>query len=135
MAEVAERYRRRFAARVDHLAGPSTQRLAAYAGVFSEAADQDLMCLCGAMASDWLTVGDRSKRAVAGFFADQQMWLQACLADGVVDGSVRSDIDVDATADSLLAALEGAMLMVRAGGDARLPDTTMANLAAMFTTD
>lgn len=134
VAEVAERYRTRFAARVGELMGTSADRLEAYAGVFSSAADDDLMCLCGAMASEWLTVGERSQRAVTGFFADQRSWLQACLADGVADGSIRSDIDLEATANSILAALEGTMLMVRAGADAGLPVTTMANLTGVLAT-
>lgn len=133
VAEVAERYRERFAERVAALDGNDERSLlAGYAELFVSAARDDLMCLCGAMVVDWLTVGERSRSAVAGFFDDQRQWLTTTVESGMQAGRIRSDIDASAVAQALLASLEGAMLMTRAGSDAALPATATNTLLALL---
>ncbi len=90
-------------------------RIRTYAARFAAAADDDQMCLCGAAAAEWVAVGEEPRAEVSGFFADQAAWLAGQLAAAVNAGEIDSSTDVDVTAATLLAALEGAVLMSRAG--------------------
>lgn len=116
VAEVTARYRRGFLASVEAIeAATATGRLTAYAGLFAETASEDLMCLCGAITTDWVDVGDATRAEVEGFFADQITWLGRQIAEGVTAGEFRQDIDVGQAAQVFLASLEGSVLLSRAG--------------------
>lgn len=126
VAEVVARYRQRFADRVATIDGDDARsRLLAFADLFTGSARNGLACLCGTMSTDWLTIGDRSRESVAGFFLDQQRWLEDRITEGVDGGEFVTDLDVAATADLMLAGLEGALLLSRSGRPARLVTDVM----------
>lgn len=123
VAAVAVDYRRRFSellAAIDD--ATAVDRLHSYARLYTQTAQADRFCLCGAVASEWLTVGDKPKAEVQLFFQEQTAFLESQLNAGIDAHEFRTDLDVPATASSLLAALEGAMLLSRANGSADLPD-------------
>lgn len=127
VAEVAARYRSDFADTVAAIDHPSAgQRLAAYVELYAETSTRSMLCLCGAVAAEWGTVGAKPRSEVEGFFADQRAWLETTLAAGVEAGEYRPDLDVAATASALLATLEGALLLARADGEADLVGTSCA---------
>lgn len=133
VAEVAARYRSDFAAAVAAIDGPTAgRRLAAYVELYAETSSRSMLCLCGAVAAEWAAVGDKPRREVDRFFADQRSWLEATLADGVEAGEYRSDLDVRATASGLLATLEGALLLARADGEADLVATSSAAIIGLL---
>src|SRR6516165_4997327 len=111
-AQLAEalvaRYRRRFAAarqEVDDAAAGVRQRL--YAEVFT---DGGRMCLCGVFAADAASLPPEVRGAIAAFFEDQQRWVAAVFAEaGLPAARARG------AAQAFLAALEGALLLARAG--------------------
>lgn len=121
ISAVAARYRVDFAGRVSSIdSGDPVGDIVAFAELFDATAKREAMCLCGSVASDWMSVGESARVEVRGFFADQVTWLSARLRDGVESGDITVAIDdVEAMARMLLAVLQGAMLLARAGdGDA-----------------
>ncbi len=128
---VAARYRTDFAAHVAAIdTGDAVEDIVAFADLFDATAKRESMCLCGSVASDWLTVGELARTEVRAFFADQVAWLCARLADGVASGSIDPGDEVEATARMLLAVLQGAMLLARAGDDAASPSAMVRQLLA-----
>ncbi|MEM7323289.1 MAG: TetR/AcrR family transcriptional regulator [Actinomycetota bacterium] len=104
------------------LDGP-TARIQAYAKLFAATAAADRMCLCGAVSAEWVGVGDSTREEVGGFFDDQVRWLRDQLRLGVADGSFRAELNVDRSARLILSALEGAILLSRAGDRSDLATT------------
>jgi TetR/AcrR family transcriptional repressor of nem operon len=108
------RYRRRFdAARqkaADDAAGVR-ERLTSYARLYAEVfTDGGRMCLCGVFAADAASLPPEVRRATAAFFDDQQRWVAAVFAEaGLPAARARG------AAQAFLAALEGALLLARAG--------------------
>lgn len=133
VAAVAAEYRARFAAHVDAIPdGPALDRVRAYGRLFSETAKTDRLCLCGAVSAEWLTVGEKSRAEVHTFFTDQQAWLEEQLTNGVRDGDITLTLPAPAVAATILAALEGSMLMSRAGGPSDLPADSGDVIAALI---
>ncbi|MFK8024579.1 MAG: TetR/AcrR family transcriptional regulator [Ilumatobacter sp.] len=123
VAEVAERYRAAFAERVGDIATTDPHAaIRAFADLFVHTAQAERMCLCGSMSADWASVGERSRRTVARFFDDQRTWLCERLdgAVGIGAGAEIGALDSDEAAMLLLATLEGAVLLSRAGEDPAL---------------
>ena len=121
VAAVVADYRASFNAWADSIDDPSPlARIRTYAARFAAVADDDQMCLCGAAAAEWVAVGDEPRVEVAAFFGDQTQWLARQLDAAVAAGELVLTADADATAATLLAALEGAVLMSRAGSPATL---------------
>lgn len=116
MAAVTAEYRRDFNAAVAELnQGNAVADLWSYAMLFATTAATDRMCLCGAVSADWLAVGEATRSEVTGFFDDQIRWLSAQLGRGASAGEFPADLDTEAAAGLLLAALEGSTLLARAG--------------------
>ncbi len=65
-------------------------------------------------------MGDGPRIEVTHFFDDQLAWLERELSAGIESGHFRRGLDVGQVARLLLASLEGAMLMSRAGSPADL---------------
>ena len=117
-AQLAEaliaRYRQRFdAARqeVGDAAAGVRERLAGYARLYAEVfTDGGRMCLCGVFAADAASLPPGVRSATAAFFEDQQRWVAAAFAEaGLPAARARG------AAQAFLAALEGALLLARAG--------------------
>jgi TetR/AcrR family transcriptional repressor of nem operon len=121
---VAARYRENFAERVTAIeASSAAERIRAYAALFADVTSQELVCFCGSIASDWHTVGEAAHTEVGGFFDDQLAWLTAQLTAGVAAGELVLRSEASDVAATIVAALEGAMLMARARNDPALPGT------------
>lgn len=133
MAEVTATYRSEFASMVSAIGGVTVQeRLVAFGALFDDATSGRLVCLCGAVASEWSAVGAAAQSEVAEFFADQQAWLVAELLDGVARGDLQADLDAVATAQLVVAALEGATLLSRATGRSREASSVIRQVLALL---
>ena len=126
-------YRAEFRARVDALdEGSSVDRLRAYVAMFLEPAADGLLCLCGAVATDWADVGADARAEVEAFLADELDWLIAEVEQGVAAGDLRTGLDAGTFARALVAALEGALVLERTSAGAGVVESmrTLVDLAA-----
>lgn len=115
------------------IGGVTTQeRLMAFGALFDDATSGRLVCLCGAVASEWSAVGLATQLEVAEFFADQQAWVVAELLDGSARGDLRADLEAEAAAQMVVAALEGATLLSRASGRSLEASNVMCQVIALL---
>jgi len=116
-----DRYARGFAAelaRVEAGGGDARARLAAYAGLYGRLLEEDRMCLCGVLAAEYRTLPEGMRRALRAFFDANQTWLARVLEGGRAAGALSFPGSSAATAQLIVAGLEGAMLVARPYGDA-----------------
>ena len=92
-------------------------KLEAYAQLYAEVFRDDRMCLCGMLAADYATLPDPMRARVVRFFDDNERWLARVLEAGRADGALRFQGSPRDVARTLLAGLEGAMLVARPYGD------------------
>jgi TetR/AcrR family transcriptional repressor of nem operon len=97
---------------------PPARRLAEYAALYLHVIQDGRMCLCGMLAAEYLTLPQAMRDAVAGFFDENEAWLEKVLAEGRADGSLRFPGTARESARVVIAALEGAMLTARPYADA-----------------
>ncbi len=88
-------------------------RLAAYADLYADVLRGERMCLCGILAAEYQTLPALMCSAVIRFFDENELWLERVLIEGREEGSLSFDGEPRAFAQSILSALEGAMLIAR----------------------
>jgi TetR/AcrR family transcriptional repressor of nem operon len=76
----------------------------------------DKACLCGMLGAELASLGDEAVRGVRRFYKDNQEQLALILKQGRDTGAFRFSGDPPALAGLIFAALEGAILIVRAEG-------------------
>jgi TetR/AcrR family transcriptional repressor of nem operon len=72
--------------------------------------------MCGVLAAEYETLPKPMRGAVVRFFDDNQRWLAGVLAQGRKDKTLAFTGSPDDVAQSILSALEGAMLVARPYG-------------------
>lgn len=75
--------------------------------------DENRMCLCGMLAVEMETLPESMQEELQGFFAENVVWLTAVLEEGFRTKTVTYTGSAEAEAQSLLAGLQGAMLVSR----------------------
>lgn len=86
--------------------------------------DENRACLCGMLAADAETVSEDMRVELRRFFEGCEQWLARQLADGRKAGELAFSGSPAAVAQTLLSAIEGAMITSRAyGDDRRLAET------------
>ena len=88
------------------------------------------MCMCGVLAAEYQTLPEPMRRAVIGFFDENQRWLAGVLAQGRADKTLAFTGSAADVAQSILSTLEGAMLVARPYGDVTRFNTTARRLLA-----
>ncbi len=129
------RYAARFAgalAEIDARVVPAVDKLEAYCGIYGAVLSEHRMCLCGMLAAEYETLPDPMRHAVVAFLDHNQAWLAALLESGRAAGSLRFSDASDRAARSIVAALEGAMLVSRPYGDTGVLDSVVGRLVAEF---
>ncbi len=116
VAAVLTDYCERFDDQVEAIPpGSVADRIGAYAKLFDVSANDGLMCPCGTIAMEWGAVGEVSQQCVERFFATQSAWLTAEVQAGLDAGELTGEIDPALVGVGILSALEGAVLINRAG--------------------
>ena len=129
------RYATRFAGALDEIDArvvPAVDKLEAYCDIYRAVLSEHRMCLCGMLAAEYETLPDPMRHAVVGFLDLNQAWLSALLESGRAAGSLRFSDTSDQAARSIVAALEGAMLVSRPYGDTGVLDSVVGRLVAEF---
>ena len=131
--EVVHRYCQSFDQAVSTIEGATAgKRIEAYASIYVDSADKDWVCLCSAAATEWSTVSEPVRIEVKGFFDFQINWLEAQVRQGAAAGEFRPEIDPEMTAATIFSALEGVLLLVRAGRPATLATDVTNNIIGML---
>ena len=84
-----------------------------YVGLYSAVLQEKHMCLCGMLAAEMETLPQAMKEEIQGFFAENVGWLTTVLEEGLTTKTVTYTGSAQAEAQSLLAGLQGAMLVSR----------------------
>ena len=109
----------------------AAEKLDRYVDLFKETlAEGNRMCLCGMLASDFTTLEPDIVRDLRRSLVDHETWLAEVLAIGKRAGQLRFEGPELEEARSLLAALEGAMLLARAHEDPTRLDQAARRLLA-----
>ena len=127
------RYTERFSQaleRIDQQLPDARARLEAYCGLYADVLRGKRMCMCGILAAEYQTLPRPMRRAVIGYFDENQRWLAGVLAQGQADKTLAFSGSVDEVAQSILSTLEGAMLVARPYGDLARFNATAHQLLA-----
>lgn len=115
VAAYDRRYAEAMQAIVDcEASGPA--RIAAYAELYLKGLEDDLGCLCAALAIEVAALPPTFRAALAAFFDKHVDWLANVITQGQADGSIRTGLDPRAEASQIVSTLEGALLMGRVFG-------------------
>ncbi len=132
---VVERFRetcRAALAEIDRAATDPRERLERYTTLFRATLDNDRMCLCGMLASEFASLPEGVRDEVVAAFADHEAWLTGVLQAGQQAGHFRVDVPAEEQARTLMAGLEGATLLARLHDDTgRFQAAARALLAAL----
>ena len=90
------------------------------------------MCLCGMLAAEYNTLGEPMRQAIGSFFDHNSDWLAALLESGRKAGALGFQGPPDQAAKSIIAALEGAILVARPYNDTAVLDVVIDRLLADF---
>ena len=88
------RYADRFAGAlgtIDERGDSAAAKLAAYAGIYADVLKGHRMCLCGMLAADYETLPKPMRKAVVGFFDENETWLTRVLEAGHRGGLAASE--------------------------------------------
>jgi TetR/AcrR family transcriptional repressor of nem operon len=133
-----ERYSARFTEaleRIDRTTPDAGAKLEAYAGLYTDVLRGDRMCLCGMLAAEYQTLPERMHGSVVRFFDHNLTWLAGVLADGQSAGELSFDGSPADAAQTVLSALQGAMLVARPYHDlARFQAAAAHTLASLRST-
>ena len=115
VASYTERFDARLAAIAEATSSGST-RLRAYADLYLEGLRDERACLCAMLASDHAAVPERVRISVAAFMERNLRWLSEVVAAGQAQGTFAAGLDPRTEAETLYAALVGAMFAARSLG-------------------
>lgn len=127
---VTQRYTHRFRAALLTIEGRSArapERLTGYAALFEQtfAVDQRL-CVCGMLGAEAQSLPPEVSAEVQRFFEANLAWLTQIIAEGQAAGLIRAQPEAGALAETLLCALEGAMMVGRGLVSPRGPEAVGA---------
>ena len=97
-------------------AGPD--RLRAYADQYADRLSDNKLGLCGMLAAELQTIPGPMRHALITFFDANEAWLERVLEQGRADRSLSFDGPTENTARTIVAVLQGALLVTRPYGDA-----------------
>lgn len=104
-------------AQLQHAIQDPAQQLEAYIAYFGEEVEgQPRICLCALLAAEMLTLPEPVRAEVRGYYQEHEAWLAAVLESGQQQGRLHFNGAAWIAAQTLLAALEGAMLAARTYG-------------------
>lgn len=122
---MTQRYNERFIAGLGDPRGGSTvdEKIARYIDAFRTSMTEDrLMCLCGLFGAEVTSLPEAVAGETKAFFEKNRGWLMAVLAD---DGRFADDDARERAALTLIAKLQGGMLMARTMIDAGVFETIL----------
>lgn len=92
---------------------PARQRLDRYFETLESHACSEQLCLGGMLAAEVMSLPEKVRLALQGFFHAHEAWLTAVLREGQADGSLRVEGEPETAARGLFAAVQGLMITAR----------------------
>ncbi|MGN6169233.1 MAG: TetR/AcrR family transcriptional regulator [Solirubrobacteraceae bacterium] len=135
---LVDRYSQRFSVALQEIEArlsDARARLDAYAALYAEVLRGHRMCLCGMLAAEYATLPKAIRERLTAFFDRNEAWLERVLEQGSTDGSLRLSATSAETAQLIVSALEGAMLVARPYGELDRFDSVVTGLLASLTRD
>ncbi len=133
---VAQRYTHRFRQSLLQIEGRHAQapeRLRAYADLFEATFSQGRrLCVCGMLGAESEALPSELSAEVKRFFEVNLSWLSEVIAAGQAAGALKPTPAADEAAATLLATLEGAMLVGRGLQSEFGPSRAMASLLSAW---
>jgi len=124
-AALMRRYTDRLDAALARLEGRTTSeaaRLTGFVDLYRATGDRGAICLCGSLASDLATLPDALRPAVSAYLARSITWIESAVRRGRAAGEFHGVFDARALAESLVAGLQGALLVARAQSSTEVLD-------------
>jgi TetR/AcrR family transcriptional regulator, transcriptional repressor for nem operon len=87
------------------------ERLRAYARIYREGLEARRGCLCGVLASEVAVLPQQVQTGVRQFFGLHLRWIERVLHDGRSNGLLRDGVEPRVAARTVLAALQGALIL------------------------
>jgi TetR/AcrR family transcriptional repressor of nem operon len=115
---------------IDRQLPGARDKLEAYADLYAGVLEGNRMCMCGVLAAEYQTLPEPMRRAVIGFFDENQRWLAGVLTQGQAEKTLAFSGSAADVAQSILSTLEGAVLVTRAYGDLTKFNATARRLLA-----
>lgn len=99
------------------------------------AADPKMVCLCGALAGEFIALPEPVQKRASAFFLAHQVWLEHVLTEGMATGEFRSTIKPDQFAKMIMNGLQGALLIKRATNDSSQLEAVVNVVSEQFQGD
>ena len=122
---LVERYRaglEQALADIDGRRSSSQAKLKAFIGLYRETGSRGAICLCGSLASDHQTLPVEVKKAVAAYLERSEEWIARTVSAGVREGEFTFSGKPKEAAASLMAGLQGGLIIARARGGTSVLD-------------
>ena len=136
-ARLIERYERNFLAAleaIDAKGKDARDKLRRYAAIYEEVLRDNRMCLCGMLAAEFGTLPRPMREDMRHFFDENERWLVGVLEQGRKEKSLKFTGSTAEAAQTVIGALEGAMMIARSYGDvarfAAVKDRILKDLVA-----
>lgn len=109
-------------------------RLKGFVDLYRQTETRGAICLCGSLAADRETLPETVQRVVSAYLERCESWAAAVIGEGVRAGEFRAPGGAGNAAATLVAGLQGALIVGRAGGRSSAVDgverTFLASLSA-----
>ncbi|MEP7067597.1 MAG: TetR/AcrR family transcriptional regulator [Usitatibacter sp.] len=119
-ARLIKRYERKFLTALESIdaeSGDARVKLRRYAAIYEDVLRDNRMCLCGMLAAEFGTLPKPMREDMRHFFDENERWLAKVLQQGKRDKVLKFAGSVPEAAQTLIGALEGAMMIARSYGD------------------
>ncbi|MEM7247635.1 MAG: TetR/AcrR family transcriptional regulator [Acidobacteriota bacterium] len=120
-----ERYLRQLdeaLAEIDRVGRTSEARLKKFIGLYRETGSRGAICLCGSLASDVETLPESVQAAVRTYLERSERWVATTIEEGARSGELAPSGKPADVAATLVASLQGGLILGRARGGATLLD-------------
>lgn len=113
-------------------------KLKRYCGLFGDMlqnGEQDRNCLCGMLMAEMLSLDETGLDLVRRFLKTNIRYVREIAAEGVRDGSLNDQGNVTGTAELVLSAVEGGLLLARCEGGPRRFTQVMSRLITLLSAE
>ncbi len=117
---------------IDRKGRTNKAKLKKFIGLYRETEDDGVVCLCGSLATDYETLPVALQRAVSTYLGRCEQWVAEKIDEGVGEGEFALSGSCTDAAATLVASLQGGLILSRArGGPPVLDNVQRTFLAAL----